>query len=417
MIIQPLDTNEGTTLDRGLGFMAYAVVVDNYSGSWAYVPSAGVYVRPWVYGAVVPLSSGVQQAHIIWQVPPGIPVTPIGSGVLTSRWTDTALAPNQGDLILVPGSQRPVLTSQVVKAGANSNVTWSDIPIPSGVRAMAITGVDNSNINFGSLNVYDHADHDVNWGNPVWTNGQTIYLPMSAGVLSGAVDFVWTGLSNSDVIDHTLTVFGITDTGVSLIPNNDILNVQLPNGANVTITANATGAGGQKTMALSLPVVIASDQSDVGVNVDKYGGTATTLGQKLMTASVPCVLASNQSALPVTLPATGSLLSSAGGGNNQGSGVVLSMIAGVANQVITIYGMLLSMASPGNPSVGQAEIVAHTAGTRLAIVNGRQPGAGGGTVWMDIPQGRSLAAGDGVDLYNPSAAGVDMWAVIYYTQA
>lgn len=60
-----------------------------------------------------------------------------------------------------------------------------------------------------------------------------------------------------------------------------------------------TGAGGQKTMANSMPVVIASDQSDVGVNIDKYGGTATTLGQKAMTASIPVAIASDQGNVPV----------------------------------------------------------------------------------------------------------------------
>jgi hypothetical protein len=56
---------------------------------------------------------------------------------------------------------------------------------------------------------------------------------------------------------------------------------------------------GQKTSASSRPVVIASDQSDIKVNIDQYGGTATTLGQKVSASSIPVVIASDQSAITV----------------------------------------------------------------------------------------------------------------------
>jgi hypothetical protein len=70
---------------------------------------------------------------------------------------------------------------------------------------------------------------------------------------------------------------------------------------------------GQKTMAASVPVVVASDQSAVPVsgtvtttppshastNVDQIGGAAITEGQKAMAASVPVVIASDQSAVTV----------------------------------------------------------------------------------------------------------------------
>ncbi len=58
---------------------------------------------------------------------------------------------------------------------------------------------------------------------------------------------------------------------------------------------------GQQTMANSRPVVIASDQSDIGINIDKYGGTATTLGQKTMANSIPVTMASNQTSIPVQI--------------------------------------------------------------------------------------------------------------------
>lgn len=60
---------------------------------------------------------------------------------------------------------------------------------------------------------------------------------------------------------------------------------------------------GQKSMAASLPVVIASNQSDVSI----FGTVAvatTPVGQQAMNNSMPVVLASNQSSIPVTSSGT-----------------------------------------------------------------------------------------------------------------
>jgi hypothetical protein len=71
---------------------------------------------------------------------------------------------------------------------------------------------------------------------------------------------------------------------------------------------------GQKPMATSLPVVIASDQSSIpvtanaGTNLNTsallldatFTGRINTLGQKTMAASTPVVIASDQAAIPVT---------------------------------------------------------------------------------------------------------------------
>lgn len=93
----------------------------------------------------------------------------------------------------------------------------------------------------------------------------------------------------------------------------------LPTGAATEATLSALNAKfnslGQKTMAASAPVVIASDQSTIPVSVASLplpSGAATeatlsalnakfnSLGQKTMANSAPVVLASDQSAIPVT---------------------------------------------------------------------------------------------------------------------
>jgi hypothetical protein len=124
---------------------------------------------------------------------------------------------------------------------------------------------------------------------------------------------------------------------------------------NITQVGGTAVTLGQKTSANSIPVVVASDQSDIGVkqataanlnaqvqgaaangaagvgnpvrvagkdgggvirdvltdtdgtvetNITKYGGTATSLGQKTMAASIPVAIASDQSAIPTTVAAS-----------------------------------------------------------------------------------------------------------------
>jgi hypothetical protein len=55
-------------------------------------------------------------------------------------------------------------------------------------------------------------------------------------------------------------------------------------------------AVGQKTMANSISVCLASDQSALSSNISQWGGVATSLGQKAEASSVPVVLATEQDA-------------------------------------------------------------------------------------------------------------------------
>jgi hypothetical protein len=112
---------------------------------------------------------------------------------------------------------------------------------------------------------------------------------------------------------------------------------------------------GQKAMAASFPVVIASDQSAVpvsgtvtanqggapwSVNQTQVGGAALTLGQKTMANSEPVVLASDQTSIPVAAAladatATGILT---GGGtvsvNTPGASTVFVYISGVWSGIL-----------------------------------------------------------------------------------
>src|SRR5271165_3908794 len=79
----------------------------------------------------------------------------------------------------------------------------------------------------------------------------------------------------------------------------------------VTAPTSSTEVGGinpsgnlqplQTDSAGNLLVSLSADPIDpLGVNIEKYGGVATTLGQKAMAASIPVAIASDQSAVPIS---------------------------------------------------------------------------------------------------------------------
>lgn len=79
----------------------------------------------------------------------------------------------------------------------------------------------------------------------------------------------------------------------------------LPAGANTIGGVNiASPALGQANMAGSLPVAIASNQSNVPENLAQVGGAAVALGQTTMAASIPVAIASNQTAVPASQSGT-----------------------------------------------------------------------------------------------------------------
>jgi len=131
-------------------------------------------------------------------------------------------------------------------------------------------------------------------------------------------------------------------------------SVALP--ANQSVNLNQVGAAaiteGQKAMAASLPVVVASDQSVIPVSdnagsltVDAPVGTpafvrlsdgaAAQVGQKTMAASLPVVVASDQSSLPVTGTASPLCVVIAPAANTGGT-ITLPAVAGQFHYITAI---------------------------------------------------------------------------------
>lgn len=124
---------EGQPNQPGLGFNALSVTIDNYSQSWAWVPGAGRYVRPWTQGACY-LLSATSTGDMEWQTPAGLVPPPVGSGRLTAVWSDQApQAGTASEGISVFSAQSASAPLAVIPMGGQQTVK-----IPAGIQSLAL---------------------------------------------------------------------------------------------------------------------------------------------------------------------------------------------------------------------------------------------------------------------------------------
>jgi hypothetical protein len=177
----------------------------------------------------------------------------------TSPWVVSLSSTTITGTVAVTQSTSPWVISGTVTANAGTNLNTSALALDTTVAALEVSQGSTTSGEKGIL-----IQAAATTSPPTYINGQTSPLTLTLA-----------GRLRSDIGG-----FGGTD---------------------VTL--------GQKTMASSMPVVIASDQSDVGINIDKYGGTSTTLGQKVMASSIPVTLAIDQPTLSVSVTGSTDLAS------------------------------------------------------------------------------------------------------------
>lgn len=118
----------------------------------------------------------------------------------------------------------------------------------------------------------------------------------SIRALLGLYDFYTVDATFTGGTSPTVTVNIIGATGAS--PSNTS-GVGPAAPTNITQVGGSALAEGQAAMAASIPVVIASNQTNVPANIAQVGGASVALGQTTMAASVPVALASNQSTIAI----------------------------------------------------------------------------------------------------------------------
>lgn len=160
-------------------------------------------------------------------------------------------------------------------------------------------------------------------------------------------------VTGSGTVDGVAFGWSIPSAGSSSAATTNV-NVQQWGGAATSL--------GQKLMASSVPVVIASDQSQVGVNLSQVGGVSTSLGQKAGSASIPVVLASDQ-------PAVGGTCTKQAAFNLSGSGNT-QIIAASGSTKISICHISLAGVSPEDIKLVQGTHVTTDCDTGAADLTG-----------------------------------------------
>lgn len=140
---------------------------------------------------------------------------------------------------------------------------------------------------------------------------------------------------------------------------------------------------GQKVMASSTPIVLASDQTIISINNTQWlGSTLPTVAQKVMASSIPVVVASDQSKVNVSLEVLTLIVTSTGAVNTIIT-ATLPASAGnfhyiVAIELIKLYSVLgvangagviiTSTNLVGNPA-WTTEQLASVAGTAIKVID------------------------------------------------
>ncbi len=92
-------TTTPAALQRQLGFPAQSVRIDNYSSHWVFVRSAGIYVPPFMYGAVLTLDPAVNVAEYLLAAPLGHTDPSTVESVVLSIWYETQYQPSSGTAV------------------------------------------------------------------------------------------------------------------------------------------------------------------------------------------------------------------------------------------------------------------------------------------------------------------------------
>lgn len=159
----------------------------------------------------------------------------------------------------------------------------------------------------------------VSTTNPLPVTAAALPLPAGAATAAKQPALGTAGTPSADVIsvqgEVGMTALKVDGSGVTQPVSGTVTTVPPSNAStNIAQVGGAALSEGQKAMAASIPVVLASDQSAVPVsgtvtttppanastNLAQVGGSAISEGQKAMAASLPIVIASDQSAVPVS---------------------------------------------------------------------------------------------------------------------
>lgn len=271
------------------------------------------------------------------QTPFQVNASQLGSWFTTSNVSNTVTV--TGSLITIAQAPTTTVTQSVAtnfKAQID-NSSWGGVATSLGNKAMATSvpvtmasdqtaftvNASQNGAWFVTANVSNTIAANVNATQSVASNFKAQIDNSSWGGTATTLGNKSMAASVPVTMASDQTAFGVnaSQSGTWSVTAAQTIPSNFQNTTNVNSYGGAATSLGRKAMAASEPVTIASDQGSFAVtatvtnvvttaqpiasnflaqvNVGSYGGTATTLGQKAMSASMPVVIASDQSSIGV----------------------------------------------------------------------------------------------------------------------
>lgn len=333
--------------------------VDTNVGAW--LGSAAPTVGQKAMASSIPVAISSNQSAVpisSTQLPAAIGQTTMANSLavtIASNQSAVPITDNAGSLT-VDTPQLPAVLGQTVMAGSVAVAIASNqsvIPINDNAGSLTVDTPQLPNALVGG-----RLDVNVGAALPAGNNniGDVDIATMPGGGTVGAaapataVQVGHPGFGTANMVAPN--AYDMDTTGGSGAPSEWVLGMNL----------RRSGAGasaellGQTTMAGSLPVAIASNQSTLNTNIATWvgGSAAPTVGQKTMANSLPVVISSDQAAIPVTTTsAVGTL-------NNGAETAVAAVAVAVIAAAATRKKLIVQNTGAANARIGAAGVTPTT---------------------------------------------------------
>ena len=248
-------------IDLGLSFKAWAATIENPTSRYLYIPSSALFVPPYTYSRTVQIP-GTRRGRLIWEAPPGIaqPAPVAGEVAYVVFWD------RRPSLVISPVTSAP--------GGGGSTVT-------------ANQGTPAAAANRWPVELYTGlAAYDARQIRAL-TSADVVDVSDRAGRALGVVASI-TANVNTDVIDRAARLLGVVygSQGAQLLQRAATFDAQVQ-----------LRTAGAEYDARQIRALTTADAVNVGQWI---GSAAPTVGAKTMANSLPVVIASDQATYPVT---------------------------------------------------------------------------------------------------------------------
>ena len=203
----------------------------------------------------------------------------------------------------------------------------------------------------GDVNIHDAAGNNINNGQQTMANSVPVVVASNQ-----------TSIPTTNTNAAGASAVNIQDGGNSITVDGTVAATQ--RGVWSVAVNNAAGAAAVNVQdggnSLTVDGTVAATQSGTwSTRIQDSSGSSITNGQQTMANSVPVVIASNQTAIPVSISGSATSLTPSSGQVNVAAGPTASPLAGVSTQVDEVI-IVAKLTNTGNIFLGPSTVISTT---------------------------------------------------------